>query len=141
MSIEIPDALSESADLETANQTLCGDLSLVFALLLAELERAIARSGGTPLAEEFEQRINHYAAQHGWRVLTGLAHLTDVRERVPEVDARILSTVYASYAQYARTLARQILGEQLLAATLASFVNTLPPHAAEINSRYRIICP
>jgi hypothetical protein len=58
--------LSEPVDLEIANQTLCGNLSLLFTLLLAELERAIARSGGTPLAEEFEQRINHYAAQHGW---------------------------------------------------------------------------
>jgi hypothetical protein len=133
--------LSEPVDLEIANQTLCGNLSLLFTLLLAELERAIARSGGTPLAEEFEQRINHYAAQHGWRVLTGLAHLTDVRERVPEVDARMLSTVYASYAQYARTLARQILGEQLLAVTLASFMNSLPPHVAELNSQSRIICP
>jgi len=131
--------LSKSADLETTNQTLCGNLSLLLTLLLAELAQAIARSGGKSLADEFEQRVDHYAEQHGWRALTGLAHLSDLRERVPEVDGRMLSTVYASYAQYARTLAGQILGEQLLTATLASCVNKLPPGAAEINRRYRII--
>jgi hypothetical protein len=133
--------LSESIDLETANQTLCGNLSLLFTLLLTELERAISRSAGKPLVAEFDQRVNHYAEQHGWKVLTGLTQLTDLREHVPEVDARMLATVYASYAKYARTLAAQILGEQLLTVTLASVVNNLPPHVAEINSRSRIICP
>jgi hypothetical protein len=132
--------LNEAANLETANQTLCGTLSLLFTLLLAELEQAMSRSGGTALAEEFERRVNHYAEQHGWRVLTGLTQLSDLRERLPEVDAKMLSTVYVSYAQYACTLARQILGEQLLAATLVACVSKLPPHVAEINNRYRIIC-
>jgi hypothetical protein len=132
--------LSESADHETVNQALCGNLSLLFTLLLTELTQAMSRSGGKALAEEFERRMNLYAAQHGWKVLTGLTQLSDLRECVPDVDARMLSTVYASYAQYARTLARQILGDQLLATTLASCVNKLPPHAAEINNQYRIIC-
>jgi hypothetical protein len=133
--------LSESANLETTNQTLCGNLSLLLTLLLAELAQAISRSGGKSLADEFEQRVDHYAEQHGWRALTGLTHLSDLRERVPEVDARMLSTVYASYAQYACTLAGQILGEQLLTATLASCVNKLPPAVAEINRRYKIVGP
>jgi hypothetical protein len=133
--------LSESTDLEATNQTLCGNLSLLLTLLLAHLAQAIARSGGKSLAEEFEQRVDRYAEQHGWRALTGLTHLSDLRGRVPEVDARMLSTVYASYAQYARTLAGQILGEQLLAATLASCVSQLPPAVAEINSRYKIVDP
>jgi hypothetical protein len=132
--------LNDPADLETTNQTLCGALSLLFTLLLAELEQAMSRSGGKALAEAFEQRMNLYAEQHGWSVLTGLIQLSDLRECVPEVDARMLSTVYASYAQYARTLARQILGEQLLTATLAACVNKLPPQVAEINNQYRIIC-
>ncbi|HSD82517.1 MAG TPA: hypothetical protein VLG46_01585 [Anaerolineae bacterium] len=132
--------LSESIDLEATNQTLCGDLSLILTSLLAAIEQAISRSGGKPLAEEFDHRVNDYAEQHGWRVLTGLIHLTDLRERVPEVDAKMLSTVYASYAQYARGLARQILGTQLLSTTLASVVNNLPPRIAEINNRYRVIC-
>ncbi|HTP11879.1 MAG TPA: hypothetical protein VMP08_26675, partial [Anaerolineae bacterium] len=109
--------LNESPHLETANQTLCGTLSLLFALLLTELEQAVARSGGKALAAEFERRMNQYAEQHGWSVLTGLAHLSDVRECVPDVDARMLSSVYVSYAQYARKLAWQILGEQMLAST------------------------
>ena len=131
--------LNEPANLETTNQTLCGTLSLLFTLLLAELEQAMSRSGGTALAEEFERRVNHYAEQHGWRVLTGLTQLSDLRECVPDVDAKMLSTVYASYAQCARTLARQILGEQLLTTTLAACVSKLPPHAAEIDRQYRII--
>ena len=131
--------LSESANLATANQALCRDLSLLFTRLLTELERAIARSAGRPIAEEFEQRLNLYAAKHGWKVLTGLAHLTDLQEHVPEVDARMLANVLASYAQYARTLAGQILGEQLLLTTLVTFVNTLSPQAVELNRQYRII--
>ena len=93
------------------------------------------------LAEEFEQRINDYAGRHGWKALTGLAHLTDLKEIVPDVDGKMLSMVYASYAQHAQTLAGQILGDQLLTATLTSFVNHLPPHLAEINNRYGIVCP
>jgi hypothetical protein len=132
--------LSESADVEAVNQALCGNLTLLFTLLFTELAQAMSRSGGKALAEEFERRMNLYAEQHGWRVFTGLTRLSDLRECVPDVDARMLSTVYASYAQYARTLARQILGDQLLATTLASCVSKLPPHAAEINNQYRIIC-
>ena len=130
--------LNKSAD--AANQTLCGTLSQLFTVLLTDLTQAVSRSGGVALAEEFEQRVNRYADQHGWKVLTGMARLSDVRDCVPEVDARMLSTVYASYAKYASTLARQILGEQLVTTTLASRVNSLPPHAAEINNRYGIIC-
>ena len=133
--------LNEPTDLETANQALCGSLSLLFTVLLAELEQAMSRSGGKALAAEFERRMNQYAEQHGWRVLTGLAQLSDLRGCVPEVDARMLSTVYASYAQHARALARQILGDQLLTATLAACANKLPPPVAEINRQYGIIGP
>jgi hypothetical protein len=133
--------LSESAGPEAVNQTLCSNLSLLFTMFLTELERAISRSGGKLLAEEFEQRINDYAGRHGWRALTGLIQLTDLRERSPDVDGKMLSMVYASYAQHAQTLAGHILGEQLLTATLTSFVNHLPPHLAEINTCYGLVCP
>ena len=70
--------LNKSAD--AANQTLCGTLSQLFTVLLTDLTQAVSRSGGVALAEEFEQRVNRYADQHGWRVLTGMARLSDVRE-------------------------------------------------------------
>lgn len=131
--------LSEPTRLETANQTLCGNLSLLFTLLLAHLTQAISRGGGKSLATEFEQRMNHYAGQHGWRALTGLTDLTDLRGCVPEVNAQMLSTVYASYAQYARALAGQILGEQLLTTTIGSLLSDLPSHLLELNAQYHII--
>ena len=137
--MSISHQLNESANLETTNQALCGTLSLLFTLLLAELEQAMSRSGGKALGAEFERRMNLYAEQHGWRVLTGLAQLSDLRECVPEVDARMLATVFVSYAQYARTLAGQILGDQLLTTTLAACLKKLPPHVVEINRQYKII--
>jgi hypothetical protein len=131
--------LNGPADLETVNQTLCGNLSLLFTLLLAGLTQAISRSGGKLLANEFEQRMNHYAEQHGWRALTGLTDLTDLRGCVPEVNAKMLSTVYASYGQYARTLAGQILGEQLLTTTIGALLSDLPPRLIELNAQYNIV--
>ncbi len=133
--------LSPATELEAANHTLCGNLSLLFTLFLADLTRAISRNGGKLLAEEFERRMNRYAEQHGWRALTGLIDLTDLRGCVPEVNAKMLSTVYTSYAQYARTLSGQILGEQLLDATVDSFLGDLPHHLVELNTGYKLVCP
>jgi hypothetical protein len=116
-------------------------LSLLFTLLIGGLARAIARTGGTSLAEQFEEQVNRYAGQHGWRVLTGLTTLTELRQRVPVVDAKMLLSVYVSYAQYAQTLAGQILGEQMLKSTLWMVLSDLPPQLAEANSRHGIICP
>jgi hypothetical protein len=131
--------LDEPLDPTGANQVLCADLSLLFTLFTTRLLEAIARTGGKPLADQFTQQLNFYARQHGWNVLTGLFSLTELRYRIPDVDAKILASVYVSYAQYAQKLARQILGEQLLKSTLTTMLMNLPPDIAQLNSQYGII--
>ncbi|HTP06736.1 MAG TPA: hypothetical protein VMP08_00690 [Anaerolineae bacterium] len=129
----------EPLDAAGANQVLCADLSLLFTLYVTRLLEAIARTGGKPLADQFAQQLNLHARQHGWCVLTGLNDLNELRRRIPDVDARVLSSVYLAYAQYAQKLARQILGEPLLKATLTAMLENLPPDLAHINSQYRIV--
>jgi hypothetical protein len=131
--------LDEPLDPTGANQVLCADLSLLFTLFITRLLEAVARTGGKPLADQFAQQLNFYARQHGWNVLTGLTSLTELRYRIPDVDAKILSSVYVSYGQYAQKLARQILGEQLLKSTLATMLMNLPPDIAQLNTHYGII--
>jgi hypothetical protein len=132
-------SLEEPLDAAGANQVLCADLSMLFTLFIARLLEVVARTGGKPLADQFAQQINLHAQQHGWSVLTGLADLAELRHRIPSVDAKMLSSVYLSYAQYAQKLARQILGEQLLKSTVAAMLTNLPPDLAEINSQYGIV--
>ena len=132
--------MEEPLDSAGANQVLCADLSLLFMQFITRLMEAIARTGGRPLADQFAQQLNLYAQQHGWNVLTGLTDLSELRRRIPDVDAKVLSSVYLAYAQYAQKLARQILGELLLQATLAAVLTNLPPDLAQINSQYRIVC-
>lgn len=134
-----PLSREEPLDATGANQVMCAELSLLFTLLITRLMEAIARTGGRPLADQFAQQLNLHARQHGWSVLTGLADLADLRRRIPDVDAKVLSSVYLGYVQYAQKLARQILGEPLLKATLTTTLANLPPELAQINSRYRII--
>ena len=131
--------LNEPADSAGANQVLCADLSLLFTLFITRLMEAIARTGGKPLADQFAQQLNLYARQHGWSVLTGLGDLSELRRRIPDVDAKVLSSVYLAYAQYAQKLGRQILGEPLLKSTIAAMLTNLPPDLAQINSQYRIV--
>jgi|GEM_PF-6342239 hypothetical protein len=131
--------LEEPLDSAGANQVLCADLSLLFTLYITRLLEAIARTGGRPLADQFTQQLNLYAQQHGWSVLTGLSDLNELRRRIPNVDAKVLWSVYLAYAQYAQKLARQILGEPLLKATLTTMLTNLPPDLAQINAQYRII--
>jgi hypothetical protein len=135
----VSSSINEPADSAGANELLCAELSLLFTLFITRLMEAIARTGGRPLADQFAQQLNLHARQHGWSVLTGLADLSELRRRIPDVDARVLASVYLAYAQYAQKLARQILGEPLLKATLAATLTNLPPDLARINSQYRII--
>ena len=124
-----------------ANQVLCADLSLLFTHFVTRLVEAIAHTGGRPLADQFALQLDLHARQHGWSVLTGLNDLGELRRRIPDVDAKVLASVYLAYAQYAQKLARQILGELLLKATLTSMLANLPPDLAQVNSHYRIINP
>jgi hypothetical protein len=132
-------SLEEPLDSAGANQVLCADLSVLFTLFVARLLEVVARTGGKPLADQFVQQINLHAQQHGWSVLTGMTDLAELRQRIPDVDARMLSSVYLSYAQHAQKLAQQILGEQLLKSTVAAMLTNLPPDLAKINSQYGII--
>ena len=131
--------MNESSDPAMANQALCADLSLLFMLFIARLTEVVARTGGKPLADQFEQQLNRYAQQHGWSVLTGLTDLSELKHYIPNVDARMLSSVYGSYAQYAQNLARQILGTHMLKSTLTTLLTDLPLQAAQVNAQYRII--
>ncbi|CAG0936080.1 hypothetical protein TFLX_04944 [Thermoflexales bacterium] len=130
---------NKAADPTVMNQALCADLSVLFTSFIGELAQAIAQIGGKPLADQFEQQITRFAEQHGWSVLTGLAHLGDLRQRVPDVDARMLFSVYLSYTRYARALAGQILGEQMLKSVLAALLKRLPPNLVAVNARYELI--
>lgn len=130
---------SASADPTGANHALCAEMSLLFTLMITALAGAISRTGGKPLADQFEQQLERYGAQHGWSVLTGLKDLAELKQRVPDVDARILLSVYLAYAQYARELGRQVLGEQMLKSTLAALLKSLPPRLADLNAGYEII--
>ncbi len=131
--------INEPLDPTGANHVLCADLSLLFTLLNTRLLEAIARTGGKPLADQFTQQLDFYARQHGWNVLTGLTSLTELRHCIPDVDAKMLSSVYVSYARHAQKLARQILGEQLLKSTLTALLTNLPPDLAQFNTQYGII--
>jgi hypothetical protein len=131
--------LNEPADSAGANQVLCADLSLLFTLFNTRLLEAIARTGGRPLADQFTQQLNLHAQQHGWSVLTGLSDLNELRRRIPDVDAKVLASVYLGYAQHAQKLARQILGGPLLKSTLAAMLANLPPDLAQLNTQYGII--
>ncbi len=131
--------LDEPLDPTGANQVLCADLSLLFTLFITRLLEAIARTGGRPLADQFVQQLNFHAQQHGWNVLTGLNDLSELRYRIPNVDAKVLSSVYLSYARYAQGLAGQILGGQLLKSTLTTMLTNLPPDLAQLNTQYGII--
>ena len=141
MSGTLPSNIDKSADPTVANQAACADLTLLFTLLITGLAGAIARTGGKPLADQFEQQLNRFATQHGWSVLTGLTDLNDLKQRVPSVDAKILLSVYLSYIRYARMLAGQALGEQMLKSVLLTLLNRLPPHLADLNRQYKIIFP
>jgi len=130
---------STSADPAGANHATCAEMSLLFTLLVSALASAIYRTGGKPLADQFVQQLERYAGQHGWNVLTGLKDLAELQQRVPDVDAKILLSVYLTYARYARELSRQVLGEQILKSTLAALLKSLPPRLADLNAGYEII--
>ena len=123
------------------NQLLCAKLSLLFVLFQNTLTKAISETGGRPLASQFEQRLNGYAARHGWSALTGLTDLAELRQHVPDVEAKMLLTVYLSYSQYARSLAVQVLGERVLTFTLIKLLNSMPPELTRLNAQYGIIRP
>lgn len=135
----VSSSLNVPLDSAGTNQVLCANLSLLFTLLITRLMEAIARTGGKPLADQFVQQLNLYARQHGWCVLTGLGDLSELRRRIPDVDAKVLASVYLSYAKHAQKMARQILGEPLLKATLTAALTNLPPDLAQINSQYWIV--
>lgn len=134
-----PVTLNESPNPAVDNQARCATLSLLFSLLVNRVTEVIAQTGGQPLAGEFTQQLNRYAGQHGWSVLTGLASLAELGHHIPNVDARMLASVYSSYAQYALGIARRILGEQLLKSTLTALLASLPSEAAQLNGQYKII--
>ena len=123
------------------NQLLCAKLSLLFVLFQNALTKAISETGGAPLASQFEQRLNGYATQHGWSALTGLTDLAELRQHVPDVEAKMLLAVYLSYSQYARSLAGQVLGERVLTFTLIKLLNCMPPELTRLNAQYGIIRP
>ncbi|MBI5565981.1 MAG: hypothetical protein HY870_13885 [Chloroflexi bacterium] len=139
MSIPSLSPTNEAAPIDT-NQALCADLSLLFKTLLVGLSDVIARTGGKPLSDQFTKQLNHYAGQHAWQALTGLADLSQLGQRLPDVNARILLSVYRSYARQAQLLARQILGEYLLKSTMATLLSQLPPQLAALNEQYGLIC-
>lgn len=141
MSNTLFSSYNRALDPGLANQALCADLSLLFSTLLAGLADVIARTGGKPLSDQFVQQINRYAGQHGWQVLTGLSSLYELGSRVPDVDARMLLSVYRSYARHAQNLAGQILGQLMLKSTVTTLLNRLPPRLAALNEQYGIIPP
>jgi hypothetical protein len=139
MSQETLPPRSGSDDSSIANQALCAEISLLFLVLVEGLSEAILKVGGKRLAYQFDRQLNDYSSKHAWNALTGLADLSELREKVPDVDAGILTSVYLSFSQYARALAKRILGTQLLRSTEHSLRNSLPPRLAALNARHRII--
>lgn len=131
--------LNESSDPAATNQALCADLSLLFTMFTTKLVEVIAHTGGKPLADQFAQQLNRYAVQHGWTALTGLTDLNELKHRIPDVNAKMLASVYLSYTQYAQGLARQVLGEQLLKSTMATLMANLPSRVVQLNVQYEII--
>ena len=122
-----------------ANAVECTNLTLLFRALSAALTDAIGRTGGRGLADEFEARIETYAQEHAWTALTGLPDLKALVRVVPEVDARMLLTVYLDYSACARQVAGKILGEQVLRTTLQDACMHLPPGLAEMNAKSPLI--
>jgi hypothetical protein len=121
------------------NAIECANLTQLFSVLRAALAEAISRTGGHSLAEEFEARLEGYAREHAWTALTGLPDLKALARVVPEVDARMLLTVYLDYSACAQQMAGKILGEHLLRTTLQEARMHLPPGLAELNARSPMI--
>jgi len=122
-----------------ANSAECTNLAMLFGELRKALSEAIGRTGGRGLAQEFDERLEVYAREHAWTALTGLPDLKAAVHRVPDVDARMLLSVYVDYSAYARTVAGRILGEQLLRTALQEACLHLPPGLAELNARSPLI--
>jgi hypothetical protein len=122
-----------------ANAAACAELSQLFLALRAGLAEAVSRTGGRGLAIEFEQRLEAYAGEHAWHALTGLPNLEALRARVPDIDNRMLLSVFQDYSGYARQIAGRLLGDQLLRSVLRSACLTLPPNLAELNARSTLI--
>jgi len=121
------------------NADECANLTLLFNRLRTELRGAIARTGGRALAIEFDQRLETYAGEHAWHALTGLPNLDALRGCVPDIDCRVLLSVYQDYSGYARQVAGRLLGDQLLRSVLRSACLKLPPNLAERNARTSLI--
>jgi hypothetical protein len=121
------------------NRALCAELSLLFLMQADGLRDAILKIGGRRLAYQFDWQLNDYALKHAWSTLTGLADLAELRQKTPDVDAKMLLSVYLSLSQYARTLAKRILGTQILRSTQNFLRISLSPYLAELNARYPII--
>jgi hypothetical protein len=122
-----------------ANAAECAGLSRLFLALRGALQEAIARTGGRALAAEFELRLETYAGEHAWHALTGLPNLEALRGRVPDIDYRMLLSVYQDYSGFARQLAGRLLGDQLLRSVLRSACLKLPPELAERNAHTTLI--
>lgn len=122
-----------------ANAAECADLSMLFLALRSAVHEAIARTGGRDLADEYEQRLEGYAGEHAWHALTGLPNLDALRGRVPDIDCRMLLSVYQDYSAYSRQVAGRLLGDQLLRSVLRAACLALPPNLAELNARSPLI--
>jgi hypothetical protein len=121
------------------NADECANLTLLFNRLRTELRGAIARTGGRSLAGEFDQRLETYAGEHAWHTLTGLPTLDALHARVPDIDSRMLLSVYQDYSSFARQIAGRLLGDQLQRSVLRSTYLQLPPSLAELNARCQMI--
>lgn len=122
-----------------ANAAECANLTLLFNALRAALSDAVSRTGGHSLASEFDQRLETYAGEHAWHALTGLPNLDALQVRVPDVDSRMLLSVYQDYSAFARQIAGRLLGDQLLRSAVRSTCLQLPPSLAELNTRCQLI--
>ncbi len=122
-----------------ANAVECANLTLLFNALRGALKGAINFSGGKELAEEFDQRLNDYALEHAWTALTRLPDLRALSEIVPEIDAKMLLSVYQDYSAYARNIGSKVLGDRLFRSALQSAHASLSPHLAELNARCLLI--
>jgi hypothetical protein len=122
-----------------ANAAECANLTLLFSALRAALRDAVGRTGGRALASEFDHRLEAYAGEHAWHALTGLPNLDALQVRVPDIDSRMLLSVFQDYSSFARQIAGRLLGDQLLRSVLRSAYLQLPPGLAELNARCQLI--
>jgi len=111
------------------------ELHLLFSLFTTMLIGAVSRAGGIRVANQFEQQLNRYTRQAGWNFSTSPG---DMKQGPPDMSDQDLLAAYRASADYALSLAQQVLGERLTRSALAELTESLTPQLRLVREQYEL---